>query len=211
MQNRSTGAAGMAGTLATRAEPHHPIYGKQNLYQAYVEVARDSGVKDSVLVIFQKSVQYRHGAAADIEDVKPGNHILVTGKVQTYKDYGSGRVVLFVLADYIGVICGSLEQQNGVRLEGEIAKETVFRTTPLGKKITEIVLKVPSEFAEGYSCKIPIIAWGINAEAAAGYKIGDKLIVEGRIQSREYIKRCQDGQEKSLVAYEVSASKVEKE
>lgn len=117
--------------------------------------------------------------------------------------------MVFVLAEYVGVVSEQVEQQNGVHMEGIIAREPIHRTTPLGKVITEITVKVPSAFDLLHYCFIPVICWEKCARVVARYQKDTKVVLEGRLQSREYKKRM-DGIDAILTAYEVSARHIEK-
>lgn len=152
---------------------------------------------------------YGQDAEATPGQLEDGAYVMVMGKMQAYKEVPGGHIVVFVLADYVGVVSECVEQQNGVRLEGKIARQPIHRVTPLGKKITEVVLRVPSVIGEGYYSFLPAICWGKEAEAAAGYQEGDWVALEGRLQSREY-KKHRDGVEAILTTYEVSAKYIEK-
>lgn len=202
----SSNMVGMAGRIAGEIEQQPGIYGARGLRRFYLEIERRSGSRqqsDRVIVIYGQDAEATPGQLED------GAYVMVMGKMQTYKEVPGGHIVVFVLADYVGVVSECVEQQNGVRLEGKIARQPIHRATPLGKKITEVVLKVPSAFWEGYYSFLPAICWEKNAEAAAGYQEGDRVALEGRLQSREYKKR-RDGVEVILTAYEVSAKYIEK-
>lgn len=199
-------AVGMAGRIAGRIERQPDVYGARDLSRLYLEVERKSGSRqerDRVIVIYGQEAEATPGQMED------GAYIMVMGKMQTYKEVHGGHIVVFVLAEYVGVVSERVEQQNGVYLEGVVAREPIHRTTPKGRKITEVSVKVPSAFAEGRFSFIPTICWGSEAEAAAGYQEGDRIAVEGRLQSRDY-KKYLDGEEAILTAYEVSARHIEK-
>lgn len=198
--------AGLAGVIATRAEPHRALYGQTDLYSAYLTITRDSGAKDTVLLIF--SYTACHCKTEYVLEV--GQKVIVTGKVQTYKDYTTGHITVFVWADFIAQDNNvPIVQQNGIYLAGEIGRAPVYRITPRGMKVTDIILKVPSAFAEGYYSYIPVICWGKAAEETGSWEEGTALVLKGRLQSREYLKRYEDHEE-TLTAYEVSASTIER-
>lgn len=199
-------AVGMAGRIAGEIERQPDIYGTRGLKRFSMEISRADGSRqasDRVIVIYGKEAEATPGQLAD------GAYVMVMGKMQTYKEVPGGRIVVFVLAEYVGVVSEQVEQQNGVYLEGIVAREPIHRTTPKGRKITEVTVKVPSAFTEGYFSFIPTICWGSDAEAAAEYQEGARVALEGRLQSREYIKRL-EGVEVTLTAYEVSARHIEK-
>lgn len=99
------------------------------------------------------------------------------------------------------------EHQNHVVLEGFVCKEPVRRTSPLGRDICDLMIAVNRMYHK--SDYIPIIAWGRNAAYGESLCVGDKIAVEGRIQSRAYRKFTEDGELVTRTAYEVSVSKIE--
>ena len=102
---------------------------------------------------------------------------------------------------YVGAIL-ALEE------EGFICKKPIYRTTPFGREICDVLLAVNRAYNK--SDYIPCIAWGRNARYAQSFEVGDKVLISGRIQSREYQKALEDGSYESRVAYEVSINKIEK-
>lgn len=203
---RKKNVVGLAGRIAGEIEKQPDIYGARNLSRLYLEIERKSGSRqesDRVIIIYGQEAEATPGQLVD------GAYVMVMGQMQTYKEVPGGRIVVFVLAEYVGVVSEQVEQQNGVYLEGDVARKPIHRTTPLGKKITEVVVKVPSAFTEGYFSFIPTICWKEYAEWAATCQEGARVALEGRLQSREYKKRL-DGVEAVLTAYEVSAQYIEK-
>lgn len=96
---------------------------------------------------------------------------------------------------------------NTIFLDGYICKEPVYRTTPLGREIADVLLAVNRAY--GKSDYIPCICWGRNARYAGNLTVGSRIQLRGRIQSREYQKRIGEGKVVDKVAYEVSASRME--
>ena len=96
---------------------------------------------------------------------------------------------------------------NQIFLEGYICKEPIYRKTPLGREIADMLLAVNRPY--GKSDYIPCICWGRNARFASGFEVGGHVQVWGRIQSREYMKKINENDTEKRVAYEVSVSKVE--
>ena len=99
-------------------------------------------------------------------------------------------------------------ENNSICLEGTICKEPLYRVTPAGREIADILIAVNRPY--GKSDYIPCICWGRTARFASGLEIGDKCVVNGRIQSRNYIKKYPDGRLESKVAYEVSVRTAER-
>lgn len=160
MENKKN-VVGLAGRIAGEVEKQPDIYGASNLSRLYLEIERKSGSRqdsDRVIVIYGQEAEATPGQLVD------GACVMVMGEMQTYKEVPGGRIVVFVLAEYVGVVSEQVEQQNGVYLEGIVARKPIHRTTPKGRKITEVSVKVPSAFTEGYFSFIPTICWGSDAE-----------------------------------------------
>lgn len=100
------------------------------------------------------------------------------------------------------------EHENSIFLSGTVCKPTIFRKTPKGREISDLVLAVNRPFRK--SDYLPCICWNDNAVFAEKLQVGDKVWAIGRIQSREYTKRLPSGEEETRIAYEVSVSKIAK-
>ena len=96
---------------------------------------------------------------------------------------------------------------NQIFLDGYICKPPVYRKTPLGREIADVLLAVNRPY--GKSDYIPCICWGRNARYASAFEVGGHVLIWGRIQSREYMKRIGENETEKRVAYEVSVSKLE--
>ena len=96
---------------------------------------------------------------------------------------------------------------NQIFLEGYICKEPIYRKTPLGREIADMLLAVNRPY--GKSDYIPCICWGRNARYASAFAVGGHVLIWGRIQSREYMKRLSETEMEKRTAYEVSVSKLE--
>lgn len=210
--------AGVAGTAAAAPEPYRNIYGRENVYALWLDISRDSGAVDRVLVLFQEEKIdgssfgvlpgdcMEPGALAVL--VKPGSRIEATGTIQTYKDKETGRTQLFVWGLYLAAVPKNSQQINIAYIKGTVAKQPVYRETPKGKHITDITVRIPSAFTHGFYSYIPCITWEKLAEQAAGLREGSEVYLEGRIQSRPYTKKTPEGVQE-FTTWEVSASKLE--
>lgn len=224
---------GIAGIVAAAPERHHNIYGQKDIYALWLDITRDSGIADRVLVLFQeRSIEVpsfieetiitlysgdkpvlteTRKTEPDYETpgglatlIKEGSSLEVTGQLQTYKDRNTGRSQLFVWGTYLAAAPEESQQLNVAYINGEVVRQPVYRETPLGRHITDLALRVPSVFTPGYTCTIPCITWGRNAVETAYLDEGTTVYLEGRLQSREYMKGDQ-----VLTTWEVSASKVD--
>ena len=133
-----------------------------------------------------------------------GSRLLLTGKVQTLKDFQSGRLLVYILADFVAVSEKAVEQDEAA-VRGVIANKPTYRETPRGKRITDITVKVRNELTGG-SCFLPCICWQEQADEAAQWQQGDTGELLGRYQSRQYEKvlDAATGEREQRTAYEVS-------
>ena len=119
------------------------------------------------------------------------------------------RLVLSVFAREISFV-DEIEESaktNQIFLDGYICKPAIYRRTPLGREIADVLIAVNRPY--GKSDYIPCIAWGRNARFAAGFEVGSHIQIYGRIQSREYVKKISEDECERRTAYEVSVSKIE--
>lgn len=200
-------AAGLAGELK-EVEEVTKICGLRFIgYIAKIETPRLWGTQDEVIVAFTEAALNRGqtGDGLRIESfIKAGSKVLVSGKVQTLKDFKTGKMMVFILADFLGLAENPM-MQDDVALRGIIAHKPVYRTTPRGKRITDISILVDSKLA-GKQCSIPCICWQEQADEVAGWQQGDTVELLGRYQSRQYEKviDTDSGRRERRTAYEVS-------
>ena len=141
--------AGIAGTAAATPEPYRNIYGRENVYALWLDISRDSGAVDRVLVLFQEEKIdggsfgalpgdcMEPGALAVL--VKPGSRIEVTGTIQTYKDKETGRTQLFVWGLYLAAVPKNSQQINIAYIKGTVAKQPVYREKHQKESILRIL------------------------------------------------------------------------
>lgn len=203
--------AGIAGKVS-QAPKKCELYGRSDLYAAHVTVCRNSGLTDDVIIVFEERVIDTVGHEKEKElpffdnrDLLTiGKDVLIIGRVQTMRNAEQGIVDTFIYCDYIGI--GYAEPQNDVYFVGTIEREPKHRKTPKGRNMTDLIIRIPSEFASSFFCKVPVITWGKLADEAAALNAGDEVEIYGRLQSRAYTKRYEDGTEEKKIATEVSAS-----
>lgn len=181
----------------------HEIYG-EGFYMVDVKVARLSDSSDVIpLMVSERLLNVK-------EDYK-GAYICVSGQFRSYNRHEErkNRLVLSVFAREIEFLeeIGEGAKTNQIYLDGFICKEPIYRKTPLGREIADLLLAVNRPY--GKSDYIPCICWGRNARYASTFEVGSRCGVWGRIQSREYMKKLSEEQSERRVAYEVSVSKLE--
>ncbi len=181
----------------------HEIYG-EGFYLVDILVPRLSDSADRIPLMVSERL-------LDVRQDYQGENIKVTGQFRSYNRHEErkNKLVLSVFVrewEFIDEVERS-EMTNHIELDGFICKEPVYRKTPLGREIADILLAVNRPY--GKSDYIPCISWGRNARYANEFQVGSRCKVIGRIQSREYMKKLSEDQVEKRVAYEVSVSKLE--
>ena len=147
----------------------------------------------------------------DVSQDYTGEFIMVSGQFRSYNrhDEQKNRLVLSVFAREVSFIEEELDgaKTNSILLDGYICKLPVYRKTPLGREIADLLLAVNRPY--GKSDYIPCICWGRNARFASAFEVGEHVQILGRIQSREYVKKLTETETEKRTAYEVSVSKLE--
>lgn len=183
-------------------------------YLGKIETPRPSGIMDEIVIAFEEAAVKRDKTGDGLrlhEYFTVGSRLLVAGKMQTLKDFESGRVLVYVLAEFVALSPKAM-QQDDVALVGELAYKPVHRVTPRGKHIADMFVKVQNVLTAG-TCYIPCICWQETADEVAGWQQGDKVKLLGRYQSREYSKLKDIDNEESRetrTAYELSVNYIER-
>lgn len=192
------------GKVATEFSFSHEVFG-EGFYMVEVEVKRLSNSEDRIpLMISERLI--------DVTQDYTGEYIMVHGQFRSYNRHEEQKNRL-VLSVFVREISFMEEEPDGTKtnsiwLDGYICKEPIYRKTPLGREIADLLFAVNRPY--GKSDYIPCICWGRNARYASGFEVGEHVQLLGRIQSREYVKRISDTETEKRVAYEVSVSKLEK-
>ena len=182
----------------------HEIYG-EGFYRFDVEVERLSGTADALPVTVSERI-------IDKSTMKPGQLVLIRGQIRSYNNYveadRKNKLVLTVFARDIELLDAPMDPSpNDVFLNGYLCKPPIYRTTPFGREIADLLMAVNRSYNK--SDYIPCIAWGRNARYAGRLTVGDNVRLWGRMQSRQYQKRKDDGEVLEKTAYEVSTAKIE--
>lgn len=194
--------AEVIGIVESEPQLNHEIYGEK-FYLFTLEIPRLSGTSDNVKVMVSDRL------LSDIT-ISVGDVLEVEGQFRSYNSYenGDNRLVLTVFAKDIRFAGNENDKNpNLLYLNGYICKEPVYRTTPFGREITDLLLAVNRSYNK--SDYIPVIAWGRNARYCKNINIGDNIKVWGRIQSRVYQKHITEDEVVEKTAYEVSVSRME--
>ncbi len=191
------------GTIVGAFSFSHEVFG-EGFYIVDVEVARLSDSADIIPLMVSERLM-------DVKQNYEGRTILVTGQFRSYNRHEEkkNRLVLSVFVreiEYIEEVTDA-QKTNQIFLDGYICKTPVYRKTPLGREIADLLLAVNRPY--GKSDYIPCICWGRNARFASTFEVGGRTQIWGRIQRREYMKKIGEEQMEKRIAYEVSVSKLE--
>lgn len=191
----------LEGYVNTEPEFSHEIYG-ENFYKFELSVLRLSDNCDYIVVTVSERL-------LDSNELAIGKKIKLIGQYRSYNNYsGDGnKLVLTVFVKNILNEDEEIESPNHIYLNGYICKEPVYRTTPFGREICDVLLAVNRAY--GKSDYIPCIMWGRNAKYTNNLMVGTNIKLWGRIQSREYKKKITDDEYITKTAYEVSVTKME--
>ena len=191
----------LSGQIASEPEFSHEIMGEK-FYDMTVSVARLSGQNDVIPITI--SDRLMEGGLFEI-----GNLIGLIGQFRSYNKIVDGKSKL-VLRVFVRELCECDDNApNVIEIEGYVCKQPVYRTTPFKREIADLLIAVNRAYNK--SDYIPAIAWGRNARYASMFRVGEKIHLMGRIQSRVYQKALDDGSVEERVAYEVSITKFEQE
>ena len=193
MTTQTRNAVLLEGTALEAPVLSHENHGTR-FYRFPLEVPRLSGTPDTLPVLLPEPL---------LDTVQTEAPLRVQGQLRSFNNRSGvgNRLVLTVYAQAIQP--GTGEPCNRILLSGALCKPPIFRRTPLGRSICDLMLAVSRRY--GRADYLPVIAWGQLAVRAARLQVGDPLSLEGRVQSRAYRKVLEDGSIQDRVAYEVSA------
>ena len=190
----------------------HEIYG-ESFYVFNLEIPRLSGNSDIIPITVSERLIKEN-------TLQEGKKLLVKGQFRSYNSYENekNRLILTVFAKDILEVEDVEEDEenemakkdtitNEVVLIGYICKKPIYRQTPFGREISDILLAVNRAYNK--SDYIPCIAWGRNARFCQNLEVGSQVKIVGRVQSRTYEKKHEDGTVENRVAYEVSVGSLE--
>ncbi|HHU73593.1 MAG TPA: single-stranded DNA-binding protein [Clostridiales bacterium] len=193
----------IAGEVVSEFTFSHDVFG-EGFYILEAIVKRLSNSSDIIPIMVSERL-------IDVKQDYRGKFVEVLGQFRSYNRHeeNKNKLVLSVFAREIK-ITDELDEDvkpNHIFLDGYVCKPPVYRKTPLGREIADVLLAVNRPY--GKSDYIPCICWGRNARFAETFRVGGHLQIWGRIQSREYQKKLSETEFEKRIAYEVSVSKLE--
>ena len=202
----------LVGKVTGEKKFSHEIYGER-FYIFNLSIPRLSGNSDIIPITVSERLIKE-------DTLQEGNKLLIKGQFRSYNSYENekNRLILTVFAkDILEVEENEGEEENDivrkdiitneVVLVGYICKKPIYRQTPFGREISDLLLAVNRAYNK--SDYIPCIAWGRNARFCQNWEVGTQVKVVGRVQSRTYEKKHEDGSVETRVAYEVSIGSLE--
>lgn len=200
----------LVGKVTGEKKLSHEIYGEK-FYVFNLEIPRLSGNEDIIPVTVSERI-------ITDEMLTQGKKLLIKGQFRSYNSYVNERnkLILTVFAKDVIEVAEEEEENeiakkdtitNEVVLIGYICKKPIYRQTPFGREISDILLAVNRAYNK--SDYIPCIAWGRNARFCKNIEVGTQVKIVGRVQSRTYEKKFEDGTSETRVAYEVSVGSLE--
>lgn len=194
----------VVGKIFTDLEYSHELYGEE-FFNFILEVPRLSETKDYLPVTISNRL-------FEGMNLQVGTRVKIEGQLRSYNrkspEEGKNKLILTIFARDMMVLSEDevVKNPNEIFLDGFICKKPVYRTTPFGREITDLLIAVNRPYNK--SDYIPVIAWGRNARFSEKLEVGDRIRLWGRVQSREYQKKL-GNEVVTKVAYEVSITRME--
>lgn len=194
--------ANMIGFVEEEPVFSHELFGEK-FYTFTLRIPRLSGICDYIKIMASDRLMTEFS-------LERGKEIEILGQFRSYNSYinGENKLILTIFAKDLRLPEPEEHKNpNSLYLDGYVCKEPVYRTTPFGREICDLLIAVNRTYNK--SDYIPIIAWGRNARYCRSFGVGDRIKIWGRVQSREYQKRIDEDTTVTKTAYEVSVSKLE--
>lgn len=198
MSSKENNQVTIVGKVISEFAFNHEVFG-EGFYLLNVSVNRFSGQADLVPVMVSERL-------IDITEEWFGKTVKIAGQFRSYNKHKNGKshLLLSIFAKEFEIT--EEKEKNEIFLEGYICKPPVYRKTPLGREITDLLVAVNRPY--GKSDYLPCIAWGRNARHAGRFEVGEKIALLGRVQSREYKKETEEAEKEERIAYEVSVVRI---
>lgn len=193
----------LVGKITSEKKFSHEIYG-ESFFNFDLEIPRLSGISDIIPITISERLIANF-------DLSIGKQVVIEGQFRSYNTYEDSKSRL-ILTVFVKEIREKGEDEeikvpNEVQLVGHICRKPIYRKTPFGREIADILVAVNRAYNK--SDYIPCITWGRNARFCENMQIGTELRLVGRVQSRPYEKKHEDGTVEQRTAYEVSISSLE--
>lgn len=196
--NLKNNVVSIHGEIYTMPEYSHEVYGEE-FYEFILKVDRLSDSYDLVPITISSRL---------IDNFEIGKKIGIEGQFRSYNKQVDNKSKLMLTVFVRNLIeYNPNTNPNYIEVIGFVCKEPIYRTTPFNREICDILIAVNRSYNK--SDYLPLIAWGRNARYSQNFKVGDRIKIVGRIQSREYVKKISEYENVTRTAYEVSLNKIE--
>ena len=197
-----TNIVNLKGTIENNLQFSHEIFGEK-FYTTKIKINRLSESYDVLPITISERL-------LEEVDLNENKLVKVTGQLRSYNKNidNKNRLVLTIFVRDIKQEEEDNKDPNSIFLDGYICKVPIYRKTPLGREITDLLVAINRPYNK--SDYIPSIVWGRNAKFAKNLNVGDRIQMWGRVQSRVYDKKLEEGNSVKKTAYEVSVSKIKK-
>lgn len=188
----------ISGKIVENPVFSHELYG-ESFYEMKISCKRLSNAVDILPITISERLMKEY-------DFRTNAILTAQGQLRTYNKHkdGKSRLVLTIfITDMLNITNDCI---NNVVLTGRICKPPIYRTTPFNREIADLLIAVNRSYNK--SDYIPCVVWGRNARYVKDMSVGDKITVQGRLQSREYQKKLSDTDIKTMTAYELSVSTI---
>ncbi len=196
----------IAGTIVETPVFSHNLFG-EGFYIFKVSINRLSEKADILPITISERL-------IDISTITVGLFVTINGQIRSYNNYVEeekrNKLVITIFARELifnETVDETISDINDVTLDGFICKKPIYRTTPFGREISDILLAVNRSYNK--SDYIPCISWGRNAKFCEQLEVGANVKINGRLQSRTYQKKLSETETLEKVAYEISITKIE--
>jgi len=188
----------VSGVITTEPKFSHEVYG-EGFYEFNIKIKRLSDIFDIIPVTISERLMNE-------KTIEVGEKVHFVGQYRSYNKLSENKSKLLLTIFIKEFLEVNEYNENEIEITGYVCKEPIYRTTPFNREICDVLIAVNRSYNK--SDYIPCIAWGRNARFVKSFKIGDKVSVTGRIQSRAYQKKLDNGDIVTKTAYEVSLNKV---
>lgn len=195
----------VSGTVIEKPIFSHNLFG-EGFYTFKVSVKRLSEKEDILPITISERL-------FDLSLINVGTNVKIDGQIRSYNNYDEiekrNKLIITIFARNLEIFDGNDEfiDINDIVLDGFICKAPVYRTTPFGREIADVLLAVNRSYNK--SDYIPCISWGRNAKFCEQLSVGSSVRICGRLQSRVYQKKMSDNEVIQKIAYEISVTKIE--
>ncbi len=190
----------LSGVISEEPTYSHQMFG-ESFFESQLKVPRLSEQYDTIPFTISERLLLS-------EELKVGDRLTFSGQLRSYNKLIDGKSKLFLTLFVRDIVEeDELRNPNTIDIVGYICKPPVYRMTPFKREICDILLAVNRAYNK--SDYLPCIAWGRNARYIKEIPVGEKVAINGRVQSREYTKTYPDGTQEVRVAYEVSINRIE--